>query len=87
VDAAEHLGHDQQAVESLQALLLLDPPDLANVHYRLATHCWRTGSKEQARRHVLQAIEEAPRYRAACQLLLQILEAADAAPATDKQGE
>ena len=87
VDAAEHLGHDQQAVESLQALLLLDPPDLANVHYRLAAHCWRSGSKEQARRHVLQAIEEAPRYRAACQLLLQILEAADAAPATDKQGE
>jgi hypothetical protein len=52
-------------------LLELDPPDLAETHFRLAQLLHRVGDP-WARRHVLQALEEAPRYPAALQLLLEI---------------
>jgi hypothetical protein len=47
----------------------LDPPDPAEVHFRLATLLHQTGGPA-AKRHVLQAHEEAPRRRAALKLLL-----------------
>jgi hypothetical protein len=52
-------------------LLELDPPDIAETHFRLAELLHTVGDPS-ARRHVLQALEEAPRYPAALRLLLEI---------------
>lgn len=69
--ASEATGANANALASYRALLELDPPDPAEVHFRLAQLLHRLGDPE-ARRHVLEALEEAPRYRAALQLLLEI---------------
>ncbi len=67
------LGKNDQAIEAYRKLLLLEPPDPAEAHFRLAQllHL-RGGSEGEARRHVLQALEEAPRFREAQRLLLEI---------------
>ena len=77
------LGRNEQAISSYRKLLLLDPPDPAEVHYQVARllHA-RGGSEAEARRHVLQALEDAPRYRAAQRLLLEI----EAAGSTSTNG-
>ncbi len=69
--ASERTGETQPAIGAYRALLQLDPPDPAETHFRLAQLLDRSGDPT-ARRHVLQALEEAPRYRAALQLLLEI---------------
>lgn len=69
--AAEKIGQMPTAIEAYRSLLELDPPDPVEVHYQLARLLHRAGDP-QARRHVLQALEEAPRYRAALRLLLEI---------------
>jgi tetratricopeptide (TPR) repeat protein len=71
--AARELGDDALAMESCQALLLLDPVDPAELHFRLAQTLKRRGDLRAARRHVLLALEETPRYRAAHRLLLEIV--------------
>ncbi len=53
------------------ALLALDPPDKSTVHYNYARYLADT-DPDQARRQVLQALETAPRYRAAQSLLLDL---------------
>jgi tetratricopeptide (TPR) repeat protein len=70
-DAAEQLEDDPAGIGAYRALLELDPPDPAEVHFRLARLLHRRGDPA-ARRHVLQALEEAPRHRAALELLLKI---------------
>jgi tetratricopeptide (TPR) repeat protein len=70
--ASEKLDVSQTAISAYRALLELDPPDPAEVHFRLARLLHQTGSADEARRQVLQALEEAPRYRDALRLLLQI---------------
>jgi hypothetical protein len=57
--AAAHAG---------EVLLQLDPPDFASIHLRVARQ-WLPSDPARARRHVLQALEEAPRFRAAYDLL------------------
>jgi tetratricopeptide (TPR) repeat protein len=69
--ASEEIGETPTAVRANRALLELDPPDPAQVHFDLARLLHRLGDPE-ARRQVLQALEDAPRYRAALQLLLEI---------------
>jgi tetratricopeptide (TPR) repeat protein len=69
--AQEELGRDREALTAAQTLLLLDPPDPAEAHYRVARLMYKTGNPG-AKREVLQALEEAPRYRDALKLLLQI---------------
>ncbi len=69
--AEEALGNPQPAAEAYRTLLRLDVPDPAEVHFRLAKLLHQTGDAG-AKRHVLQALEEAPRYREAHRLLLQI---------------
>ncbi len=66
--------HEQQkegpdAIQATRVLLQLDPPDEPNIHYRLAKQLQMAGDTEGARRHVLQALEDAPRFRAAYDLL------------------
>jgi hypothetical protein len=51
--------------------LKLDPPDAAGAHYQLARLLYRTGHPA-AKRHLLQALEEAPRFREAHKLLLEM---------------
>jgi tetratricopeptide (TPR) repeat protein len=69
--ASEEAGKDRDAMQAYGTLLLLDPPDPADVHYRLARLLHKEGDPA-AKRHVLQALEEAPRFRDAHRLLLQL---------------
>ena len=66
--ADEHQSKSEEAVRAARVLLQLDPPDLASIHYRLAKQLQATDI-EAARRHVLQALDLAPRFRAAYELL------------------
>ncbi len=69
--AAEELGHDSEAIRANRILLLLDPPDPAQAHFRLARLLHKQGDAE-AKREVLKALEEAPRFRDALRLLRDI---------------
>ena len=69
--ASEETGRNDSAIEAYQSLLQLDPPDPSQVHFRLATALHRAGDSG-ARRQVLEALEDAPRYQAALRLLLEI---------------
>lgn len=70
-EADEALGKPQAAIAAYTRLLRLDPPDAPDVHYRLAKllHAARDPSAKQ---HLLLALEEAPRFRAALDLLLKM---------------
>jgi tetratricopeptide (TPR) repeat protein len=87
--AAEQTGNNARAIEAWRALLGLDPLDPAEVHYRLATLLHKTGDLKAAKRQALEALEEAPRYRAAQRELLAILaameEKAETQPEADNQ--
>lgn len=78
--ASEALGQSDTAIWAWRTLLRLDSPDPAEAHYRLARLLADRGDPE-AKRHVLQALEEAPRYRDALRLLWQLHRASSAAPA------
>jgi tetratricopeptide (TPR) repeat protein len=66
-------GNSDQAITAYRKLLLLDPPDPVDVHFQLARLLHARGSSEgEAERQVLQALEEAPRFRDAQRLLLEI---------------
>ena len=69
--AREALGDNPPAIDAYQKLLLLEPPDPAEVHFRLA-RLLHLQDDPAAKRHVLQALEEAPRFRAAHRLLLEM---------------
>ena len=71
--AAENLGERPLAIESYQALLLLDPIDPAQLHLQLATVLQQAGDLPAAKRHAMLALEETPRFRAAHQRLLEIV--------------
>jgi len=70
--AAEELGRPTTAIDSLRALVEMDPIDSSAIHYRLARNLAAAQQPEQARRHVLIALEETPRYRDALRLLLKL---------------
>ncbi|MBN2317043.1 MAG: tetratricopeptide repeat protein [Sedimentisphaerales bacterium] len=70
--AKEALGHDEGAIESYQRLLLLEPPDPVDINYRLG-HMLKDKNPAEAKRHVLMALAEAPRFRQAHRLLLEIV--------------
>jgi len=72
--ASEALGETQPAIGAFRKLLLLDPADPAEVHFRLA-RLLRLNNEPAAKRQVLQALEEAPRFREAHRLLLQLAQA------------
>ena len=65
-------GAYEDAVLEYQAHLSLQPHDRADAHYRLAQAYRRLDRLAEARRHVLYALEIAPRFRAALSLLLEI---------------
>jgi tetratricopeptide (TPR) repeat protein len=67
------LGNKEQAIDAYRKILLLDPPDPVEAHFQLARLLHeRGGAETEAKRQVLEALEDAPRYRDAQHLLLQI---------------
>ena len=78
-EAREALGEKPAAIAAYRALLDLAPPDPAEIHYRLARLLHDAGDPA-AKREVLLALEDAPRFRAALDLLLRI----DTPEASDK---
>ncbi len=69
--ASEALEKNRPAIRAYQIMLLLDPPDPAEAHFRLA-RLLRQAGDPAAKRQVLQALEEAPRFRDAHKLLLEL---------------
>jgi hypothetical protein len=59
------------ATAAYRAVLRLEPADPADVHLRLA-QLLRRRDPWAARRHVLDALSEAPRFREAHRLLLEL---------------
>ena len=70
--AAEAVDQSDAAISAYQTLLFLDPEDPAGINFKLARLLHEAGDPA-AKRHVLLALEEAPRYREAHQLLLKIV--------------
>ena len=68
VDACENLNKIEQATDSLRALLNLQPLDRSGLHFKLA-QATQKSDQEFARRQVLMALENAPRYIDALKLL------------------
>ncbi len=69
--ASEATGDSATAIGAYRSLIRLDPPNPAEIHFLLARQLHRAGDPG-ARRQVLQALEDAPRYRDALRLLLEI---------------
>ena len=69
--AAESLQQTEVAVNQLTSLLQLQPDDAARLHFRIAKMLRKT-DQNQSQRHVLLALENAPRFREAHQLLLEL---------------
>ena len=70
--ASEELGHNEQAIDSYRRLLLLDPADPADINYRLAK-LFQDLDPGTAKRYVLEALADAPRFRQGHRLLLKII--------------
>ena len=71
-EAAIAEDRPDDAVASLQSLVTLGPADPAGLHLQIAILCHEVGRMADARRHTLLALEAAPRYRAAYDLLRRI---------------
>jgi tetratricopeptide (TPR) repeat protein len=84
--AAIATENNDQAIDAYRKILLLDKPDPAETHFQLAhlLHA-RGGAEGEAKRQVLQALEDAPRYRDAQRLLLEIEAASGNGTATASQ--
>ena len=76
--AAEELNQGPQALRTYETLLKLEPLNPAALHFAIA-RLQHTTEPDQARRHLLLALEDAPRYREAHRLLFQLQRARDAA--------
>jgi tetratricopeptide (TPR) repeat protein len=72
--ASEELNRSHSAITAYQKLLLLDPIDPAGVHFRLG-RLLHLNNDPSAKRQVLLALEEAPRFREAHRLLLEMARA------------
>jgi tetratricopeptide (TPR) repeat protein len=72
--AAEKLGHRDDAIAAYRALTRLDETDPADVHYHLARLLAEAGRRDEAKREVLKALDEAPRFLEAHRLLLDLVE-------------
>lgn len=66
-------GRADQALVEYQALAAMNPHDQASVHFRLAQAWHALEDPDLTREHVLHALEIAPHYREAQQLLLEIV--------------
>jgi cellulose synthase operon protein C len=63
----------REALVEYQAFLAMNPQDLAEAHYRLAQTYVALEDRAKGREHLLYALEIAPHYREAQQLLLEVV--------------
>jgi tetratricopeptide (TPR) repeat protein len=82
--AAEKAGDVTTAIGAYRALLEFDTADPVDAHYQLAHLLRKQGDLPAARRQVLMALEEAPRFLAGHRLLLELT--ADDSPAASTEG-
>ncbi len=73
VEAAEQLDRPADAVRSFAALLQMEPYDPAGLNFRMAQSLAKLGQRDRAKHHVLASLDEAPRYRDAHRLLLELV--------------
>ena len=66
-------GRAAEAVIEYKALLAMAPQDMADAHYRLAKAYFAASDRASSREHLLYALEIAPHYREAQQLLLEVV--------------
>ncbi len=78
--AAAATGDVSTAVVAWRTLLALDVLDATDAHFELARLLHGRGETAEARRHLLLALEETPRFREALQLLVKVNQAGTAAP-------
>lgn len=71
LSTAPELGYISDGVEAANALLALETPDAPSLHFQLATLLAET-DPQQAKLHVLYALEEAPRFQKAYELLVKL---------------
>ncbi|MFC1765070.1 peptidase MA family metallohydrolase [Planctomycetota bacterium] len=69
--AHEALHQNEPAAHAYNCLLHLDPENPADVHYRLA-RLLHDRDPDVAKRHLLESLADAPRFRAAQKLLLKM---------------
>ncbi len=84
--AAEELDQPEVAIKALETQLKLQPLNPAELHFQVA-RLRKTSEPALAKRHLLLALEDAPRYRDAHRLLLELENVAVApAPVTLEAG-
>ena len=66
-------GQPRRAATEFEALLAMKPHDQAAAHYQLARAYFDLQDRTRSREHLLYALEIAPHYREAQQLLLEIV--------------
>jgi tetratricopeptide (TPR) repeat protein len=62
-----------RALAEFQVALALQPPNVAEANYNIATAYYSLGKQTEAKKAVLRALEAAPRYEKAQELLLRIV--------------
>ena len=62
-----------QALSEFQVTMALDPPNVAEANYNVANAYYLLGRQPEAKRAVLRALEAAPSYERAQELLLRIV--------------
>ena len=82
----EKIGNAVKAAEALSASLELQPTDPASIHYRLAVSLQSVGKIELAKRQVLKALEESPRYKAAMELFVTMSKSTGSSQGTKEAG-
>jgi tetratricopeptide (TPR) repeat protein len=65
-------GNKRGAVRERQAVVALNPVDRAEALYQLALAYYEAGDGQAARREVLRALEDAPNFEKAQELLLRL---------------
>jgi len=69
---SSRLGNKPKAVRERQAVVALNPVDRAEALYQLALAYYEAGDGQAARREVLKALEDAPNFEKAQELLLRL---------------
>jgi tetratricopeptide (TPR) repeat protein len=72
---AARLGDRRRAVRERRAVVALAPVDMAEARYQLALALFEAGDAADARREVLRALEQAPAFGPAQELLLKLQDA------------
>lgn len=66
-------GRAEQALTEYEAWQAMEPHDQASVHYKLARAHLALENRDKGREHLLYALEIAPQFREAQQLLLEVV--------------